>query len=330
MKTTKKLLICILLIFTLSACTQTEQPHEEIKSENKQPQEQMKSENEQQTMTYSFKNANTNQEFTIIHAYMLYENYFAAVKENPDKLLFPLYKQEILNPIYEACFSGAELTSNPYGMFPEEKDFESIKSLIATMNTDQLNKTFEESLVKSSDILPTDKKTTVCIFPTNESAVSEMMVIGAGKIIVSYSEYDEDYYRPVIAHEYHHSIRLGVEALKKRFQTGLDDLILEGQAVMFETLVYPDYNSAHFVVDENFNKDYWSKMEPFLESVGDWEMFEMIQGGTNGFPSAYGYSEGYKMVRAYLEMHPTMTVDEWTTKTSEEIFEGGNYSANYQ
>jgi len=36
------------------------------------------------------------------------------------------------------------------------------------------------------------------------------------------------------------------------------------------------------------------------------------------------------MFRSYLNMHPNMTVEEWTSKSSEEIFVEGNYKANYE
>jgi len=98
---------------------------------------------------------------------------------------------------------------------------------------------------------------------------------------------------------------------------------------MFETLVYPQLNSTYYV-DERFNKEYWSKIEPYLESVSTREIDEMMIGGSNGIPSGYGYSEGYKMFRSYLNMHPNMTVEEWTSKSSEEIFVEGNYKANYE
>ncbi|MFD1205708.1 hypothetical protein ACFQ38_11415 [Sporosarcina contaminans] len=98
--TTNKVLLstCLLLLFTLSACKKTEQSNEDIDPQN-----------EQQNITYSFNNPNTGQEFTIIHAYLLYENYFAAVKENPDESIYELYQQEIVQPVFEACLKDAEL-----------------------------------------------------------------------------------------------------------------------------------------------------------------------------------------------------------------------------
>ncbi len=312
----------MLLVFTLSACKQIEQPHEDIHLEN-----------EQQNITYSFKNPNTGQEFTIIHAYLLYERFFEAVNDHPDESLYNLYQQEIVEPVYEACFKDAELvnanSTDIFEWIPRKSEFESIKNQIESMNTNHLNEIFEESLVKSSDILPSDKKTAICVFPKSERATYEMFTSGSGEIMVFYSGLDK-YYKSGIAHEYHHSVWIGKHLPKNNYETGLDYVLLEGQAVMFETLVYPNLNSSYRVVDESFNKEYWSKIEPYLERSATREFQEMVIDGSNGFPLNYGYSEGYKMIRSYLNLHPNMTVEEWTSKSPKEIFEDGNYIANYQ
>jgi len=309
----------LLLIFILSACKQTEQSHENTILKN-----------EQQNISYSFKNPNTGQEFTIIHAYLLYENYFATVKDNPEESPYKLFKQQIINPVDEGCLKDAEHSVNTVEWIPKEIDFDSIRKQVKLMNKDQLNEVFEESLVKSSDILSSDKKTTVCIFPKNEKAPSDMMTVGSGKIIVFYNKFDKTY-KSGMSHEYHHSVWMRKHYTENNYSlTGLDRFIVEGQALMFETLVYPQLNSTYYFVDERFNEEYWSKIEPYLESVAVPVIDEMLMGGSNGIPNAYGYSEGYKMVRSYLNLHPNMTVEEWTSKSSEEIFEEGNYKANYE
>lgn len=318
----------LLLIFILSACKQTEQSRENIIMEN-----------EQQNISHSFKNPNTGQEFNIIHAYMLYENYFEIVKDNPDESPHKLYQQEIIEPIYDACFKDTEhLEINMFEWTPEESDYDSIKNQIESIDKDHINELYEESLIKSSDILSSDKKTNVCVFPKNERFPSDMMTAGSGKILVFFNDFDNYYslseldnnYKSGISHEYHHSVWIEKHYTEDYYPTLLDYLIMEGQALMFETSVYPDFNSTAYVIDENFNKEYWSRIEPNLEGSVTDQIYEILIGGTNGFPNYYGYSEGYKMVRSYLKLHPEMTVEEWTSKSPKEIFEEGNYMANYE
>ena len=135
---------------------------------------------------------------------------------------------------------------------PEESDFNSIKNQIESIDKDHLNKLFEESLVKSSDILSSDKKTTVCVFPENERFPSDMVTFETGKIIVFFNELNnyfnlselDNYNKSGISHEYHHSVWMEKHYTEDYYLTVLDYLIMEGQAVMFETLVYPDSNST--------------------------------------------------------------------------------------
>ncbi len=321
--TVKKVLLsfCLILLFTLSACEKSEQSHEHIDLKN-----------EQQNITYSFNNPNTGQEFTIIHAYLLYENYFEAAKEKPDESHYNLYQQEVIQPVYEACFEDSDFADSAtvLNWVPREADFESFKTQVESINSDHLNELFEESLIKSSDILPIDEKTTVCVFPENNKLPSDMFTLESGKIIVFHSRPDIRY-KTGMFHEYHHSVWMGKHYNKNHFETGLDRLIVEGGAMMFETLVYPDLNHVHYYVDETFNKEHWSKVEPYLESVATSEFIQdIMEGGSKGFPRNYGYSEGYKMIRSYLNVYPDMNVEEWTSKSPKEIFEEGNYIANYQ
>ncbi|MFD1205697.1 DUF2268 domain-containing putative Zn-dependent protease, partial [Sporosarcina contaminans] len=212
---------------------------------------------------------------------------------------------------------------------PRKSEFDRIKNQIDSMNTDQLNEVFEDSLIKSSDILTTDKETTVCIFPGNDRTPYDMVTIGSGKIAVFYMGFDR-YFKSGMAHEYHHSVWMEKHFSKNNYETGLDYLMVEGQAVMFETFVFPDLNSSYLVVDDGFNNEYWSKVEPYLENSLTGEFQDMAINGTHGFPKYYCYSEGYKMIRSYLNLYPDMTVEEWTSKSPKEIFEESNYIANYQ
>lgn len=325
----------LLLIFILQACKQTEQSQENIIMENEQSHEDIIMENEQQDISYSFKNPNTGQEFEIIHAYMLYKNYFETVKDNPDESPNELYQKIIIEPVYDACFKGANYKFSVFDWIPEESDFNSIKKQIESLDKEHMNKLIEDSLVKSSDILSLDNITTVCVFPENEKFSSDMYTLGTGKITVYLSELNnyfilselDNYNKSGISHEYHHSVWLEKHDTEDYFMTVLDNIIMEGSAIMFETLVYPDTNSKVFVLDESFNKEYWSKIETYLESSGT---NEFILGGSRGLPDFYGYSEGYKMIRSYLNLHPDATVEEWTSKSPREIFEEGNYMANYE
>ncbi|GKV70208.1 hypothetical protein NCCP2716_27060 [Sporosarcina sp. NCCP-2716] len=288
---------------------------------------------EEPAITYTFKNPRTGQAFSIHHAYLLYDNFFTAVSENPKDSPYELYDREVLQSVNEACFENAELAQLDYTAAlewtPAKREYEQVTKQIARMNTEQLNDLFEEALVKSSDLLPSDQQTNVCIFPENEAFPSEMLTVGSEEILVFYSKYDRTY-KAGMAHEYHHTVWLGKHIDDDTPLTLFDHLALEGQAVMFESIVYPDMNSTYYIVDESYNQDYWDQMVSKLDSIYTEDIDGTIQGGINGLPHAYGYSEGYKIIRAYLEKHPDMSVEEWTSKDPREIFEDSKYVDNYQ
>ncbi len=96
---------------------------------------------------------------------------------------------------------------------------------------------------------------------------------------------------------------------------------------MFEKLVYPDLNFTR--IDLDYNKVYWSDVAADLEKHNLIRALEIIRGG-NGLPFSYGYSEGYKMVKSYLDLHPNVSIEEWTALSPKEIFEKGKYLENYQ
>ena len=346
------LVFILLLIIVLPACKETEQAEVNTKKKDEQTAENLALENEPskgdpntennlQDITYSFTNPKTGQEFAILHAYKLYDDYFKALEEFPDESPHQLFRQVISDPIYDACFKSESYSFSVFEWVPEESKYESIRKQIEVLDQKHLNKLFEESLIKSSDILPSEEKTTVCVFPQDERFPSDMMLLGVGKIVVLllgsdndyyprsyyYSSYFEDYSRWGLSHEYHHSVWTEKHYTDEYFPTLLDSIIMEGQAVMFETFVYPKVNSAASIVDESYNKDYWNTIETYLESG---RSNDIIHGGYKDLPPNYGYSEGYKIIRSYLELHPDMTVEEWTSKSPKEIFEESNYISNYE
>ncbi|WP_320938741.1 DUF2268 domain-containing putative Zn-dependent protease, partial [Lysinibacillus capsici] len=82
-------------------------------------------------------------------------------------------------------------------------------------------------------------------------------------------------------------------------------------------------------VDLDYNKVYWADVAADLDKPDLNRALDIIRGG-NDLPYQYGYSEGYKMVKSYLDLHPDVSIEEWTALSPKEIFEKGNYLENYQ
>lgn len=307
--------VLIITCLTLTSCTQTE------KAKNKPTNDIQDFE----SIGLSFEHPQTKQKYKIVNAYKLYQNYTDAVESNPKHSQLEIYEEEVIKPIYSDCIENGEYLNMADAVLNVTPNQLSENQIISEkIDREETEKIIKETLIKSSDLLPTDNETTVCVFPaTNVNA--SMVTVGAGKIIVLYNKYyTDDTLRAGITHEYHHSV--WTEKRPYNDTTVLDHVLFEGKAVMFEKLVYPKNDFTP--VDFTYNKVYWSKVALDLEKRDLSRAMEINMGG-NGLPNLYGYSEGYKMVKSYLDLYPNVTPEEWTTLSSKEIFRKGNYLQNY-
>ncbi|MGE6515958.1 DUF2268 domain-containing putative Zn-dependent protease [Lysinibacillus sphaericus] len=69
--------------------------------------------------------------------------------------------------------------------------------------------------------------------------------------------------------------------------------------------------------------------EPDLNKYDLNRTLEILHGG-KGLPKAYGYSEGYKMIKSYLDLNPDNTPEYWTALSSQDIIEKGKYFEHYK
>lgn len=98
---------------------------------------------------------------------------------------------------------------------------------------------------------------------------------------------------------------------------------------MFEKLVYPDLSSTSVGMD--YDKNSWVRIEKDFDSTNFNRSLGILEGGNgNDLPPLYGYSEGYKMVKPYLDLHPDVSAEQWTILNSQEIIDQGKYFEHYQ
>ena len=296
----------IIGIFVLAACTQNE---------------------EENNLIYTYNFSETGQKINIVHAHTLYEQYIEKAKDDESGRL-ALYKETVIEPVYEACFEDAEFIHMAKPILnTAPKHFMELEKMTSEMaeRQDELNAFIQEALKKSMALLPSESDISVCLFPSSDMSLS-MFAAGAGKIIIPYNRhYTDEYIKVGVAHEYHHST--WAEQHLSDWMTVLDNLIFEGKAVMFEKLVYPAHEIRE--IYEDYNQELWEQIEPDLNKVSLERSMEILYGGGE-FPYLYGYSEGYKMIRAFLEANPSLTPAEWTAVSSEEVIEKGKYFEYYK
>ena len=298
-------------MLTLTSCTQAEES---------------KAKQDIESIVLSFEHPQTGQKFKIVNAYKLYQNYADKVEINPIQSQLEIYNEEVIKPIYSVCFENGEYPNMADEILNVAPDLLTENQLLSEkIDREETEKIIKEALLKSSDLLPSGNETTVCVFPATDVGIG-MVAIGSGKITVLYNKYyNDEYIRYTIPHEYHHSVL--TENRPRTEGTVLDHMVFEGKAVMFEKLVNPEMNLRK--IDFNSKDFYWSKIVGDLEKR-DLNRASEINLGGNGLPYEYGYSEGYKMVKSYLDLHPNVTPEEWTALSAKEIFEKGNYLENYK
>jgi len=297
-------------------------------------QAEVANESKEEKIIYSFKHPETDQEYQIIHVYKLYKNFEKEIAEKSNISKSTAFEEQVIQPIYDACYKDAEYferVGNTLSVqVPEnEEQINELNDLIKTMDEDVLNSSIKEALIKSSNYIGSNIKTNICIYPTIANLNTAFMVTeGSGKISVLYNKYyNENILKSSIAHEYHHSVWTEKYFNKDYSDNVLDTLIFEGKAVMFEKIVYPEITATR--VNYSYNKDQWRNIEPDLYKYDLYRASEIINGGGD-LPKSYGYSEGYKMVKSYLEKYPDLKPEEWTAISSQEIYEKGKYLDNYK
>ncbi|MFJ8459529.1 DUF2268 domain-containing putative Zn-dependent protease [Lysinibacillus xylanilyticus] len=329
MKNYLKIVVAFILIIkclTLTSCTQSEKGENQL--------QEKKQITDYKEMVFSFEHHQTKQKYKIIHANQLFYPYIEKVKDNPNlstSETLELYNKEIIQPIYQDCFENGEylhMAETLLNTVPKElTEIQVISEKMETRKA-KINQLIQESLLKSADLLPSQSDVAVCLIPSSTNIDLPIFTVGAGKIIIQYNlNFTDDYIRGAVAHEYHHSVWAEKYFSKDNWVSVLDNLVFEGKAVMFQKSVNPDLDSIP--VDLTYNKDLWSKVEPDLNKYDVNRTLEILHGG-KGLPYAYGYSEGYKMIKSYLDLNPDKTPEEWTALSSKEIFEKGNYLENYK
>jgi len=261
-------------------------------------------------------------EFEILETNDLFVKYLESVDTTEDAK--ELYDKEIIQPIYDSCFKDGEhvhmaedfLTNPP-------DDLSMLKTNVNAYDSKRMINNIKQALTKSSEYIKGKKKTTVCILPTRSSEDLDGLNVGSGKILIYTHLFDSDEsIQTIIAHEYHHNV------WTERYNdssssTVLDNLVFEGKARMFEEKVI-----GHVSVEMSSNQEVWDTIEGDLFKEDLDRALEIIN-GTNEIPYLYGYSEGYKMVKSYLEEYPETSIEEWTKLDAKTIFEKGKYVEKY-
>lgn len=264
--------------------------------------------------------AGTTQAFSVLLLDQQIAEYMEAVKNDPDKPKGEIFEEKVFQSVWEECFQNGEylpLLAEVRKTPPEElvylekitKDKQSLR---------KVKDTVQEALIQSAHYLPSQATTTVCIMPTT-SRNNSALTIGSGKILLFYNPYlfrSDHELAGTVAHEYHHSVWTSKHFDPYQPFTLLDALLFEGKAMHFQETVYP--GSSHI---PNYDDRYGEVREELMNRLGsvDINLRNEMMFGNERIPYAFGYSEGYRVVRQYLQENPQVKIEQWTSMEPEEF-----------
>lgn len=277
---------------------------------------------EMEDTDFEFENAETGQTFEVVHAYTLYDSYFEEIKDVPNDGHLDVYKSTVVDPIFDACFADGEFVHLADGYINDiPKNRIALQDVIKRINTKSTNEAIQDALLKSSNLLATEGNTVVCVFPSSDTNTN-VLTIGSGKILITYNRnYTNDILKSATAHGYLQSVWAS-DVYNGESLTVLDHIVLGGKAVKFEKEVFPNIEVTK--VNPEFSSTHWNTISKSFDTVDDALALKLLNGGS-GLPSKYGYSEGYKIVDAFVEQNANMPVDEWLQVAAADMLEQSNY-----
>lgn len=197
---------------------------------------------------------------------------------------------------------------------------------IERMNSKEVKDSLSEALELSATALPIEKEINVCLLPVSYPGIG--MAVGSDKILILFDEYFSiDHFKVTLAHEYHHSAWEAEYRKPSEKWTVLDNMVFEGKAVMFQEIIYPHQQMIN--TNEIYDQEAWDYASPHFEKETLEHSNQILYGGFDPLPSLYGYSEGYRMVKNYLEENPNLSIPEWTEQDAATIFKEGSHEENY-
>jgi uncharacterized protein YjaZ len=277
----------------------------------------------------------SSQKFTIIPVYEGMAAYVEAVRlaSNPD--WNALFRQYVVDLYWQDCV-GKDDTLDKNAVAPI-KDIDYLTTAVRTLHESNVEQILQGALQKAAAILP-GPDTTVCIFAADsqDTFVRDYMngvtgsTIGPGKIWIEIYPTGawRDWIPYAIAHEYHHSVLMSGPG--SQLTDLVDHMIVEGKADSFARLLYPDIHAPWtqaLTPEQELNQ--WQAIRKYLNARSDATQKKFMFGGlvdSNDVPRWTGYTIGFHIVQSYLQKHPHITVDEWTTMDAHDLLDQSSYN----
>lgn len=257
-----------------------------------------------------------------------YFNEYANKAKNIAQINEELFAKTVIAPIYQ------EYGVNFQNLFGKTiMDIDGLEKELSYITKEKKNieKLIQNSLNKCNSILSTNKTFFIYVLLEDPSIYKKINVpvraltptSGTILLVLNPTSIDYKTLLPyVIAHEYHHSADL--DNVEK--YTLLTGLISEGKAETFAHTIFPEVKSE---LASTLNKDeeykIWDEIKNNLSSEDMNYASKVLNGNNNDIPLFGGYRLGYKIVQRFVIDNPNISIKEWTSMLSKDIFEKSGY-----
>ena len=271
-------------------------------------------------------------EVKVVSAYEGQAAYVAAVEAEPQAEKRALYLEHAVAPYWNDCVGGE--VPDDYTLVYD--DLSRLSEAVNVLRTSDVEQQIEDELARIMWWLP-GPETTVCVYVVDDTQtffardhMNGVMAFspGAGKIGFNLEPTDgwQKELPYTLAHEHHHSVLVSQADFDWGDVTLLDYLLFEGRADSFAAMLYPDLARPWTVaLTAEQEKEQWAAMQEQLQRTSPAVMRQFMFGDRVRIPQWTGYTIGYRIVQAYLEMHPELSIQEWTAIDAEEILRDSGY-----
>ena len=262
---------------------------------------------------------------TIVHGYQGMATYIQAARQKPSSEWIRLWHEHAVAPYWQEWAAG---------QFNEERirqqmqtpimDLEPLAEAVELLSQSGVEQIVRQAYDRITAILPPQpSERAVCIYaldPQDHKTLERQNgVVGScvgDNILLQINPHGTDWQawtQDVLAHEYHHSI-WGYNYFVVRKQTRMDLLtsfIVDGQADSFAKALYPGLKASWVSqLSPAQEREQWQKVQPYLKSEdpADYARF-MFGSEAEGIPWCLGYALGFRIIQAFLKVHPQVT---WT------------------
>ncbi len=282
-------------------------------------------------------------EYKIVNFYQEFSQYIKEAENHPDNL-DTLYIDTVLEPFTKSVFGEdyGEFISKQWGFgTPTRPKILEEYLLYLNENNNKINDLIIDALKKSTDELSSEDDKVVYILLASPDDVTKMkwlkgvtgMTWDQNVITIQIAPpfLDEDILKFVVAHEYQHAVffeknEIGTNA------TVLEEVMLEGKADTFAQIMYPEVVTPwNDFSTKSQEENTWSYLEKNLNSINASIKDDLFYGNSSkGILDTSNYKMGNKIMDSFIQENPSISIEEWTEMSADEILEKSKYEAKNQ